>query len=212
MSRHLARVLAGSVLITVSLLTASCGGSDDAAPTTAASSDSSAPAADTQTVSSSGFSFAVPSDFSEVAASDVNGDDSTYADLADRLGVTTEQFDQAIKSVDLFLFSDDGPTDGFLDNINVIEQQGELPGDDELEAQFGQLGATGIEIEHTDTDAGEVADITYDLEVSGQQIAGRGILVSTDDGSVVTITVSAGERDTADEIGDQIVDTLAPAS
>lgn len=208
MSRQLVRALAGCAVTAVCLLTASCGGSDDASPTTPASSA----AADTQTVTSSGFAFDVPTDFSEIDASDVDGDDSTYADLADRLGVTIEQFDQAIQAVDLFLFSDDGPKDGFLDNINVIEQQGELPGDDELEAQFGQLGATGIEIEHSDTDAGEVADITYDLEVSGQQVAGRGMLLSTDDGSVVTITVSAGERDTADQIGGVIVDTLAPAS
>ncbi len=209
MSRELARVLAGCAAAAACLLTASCGGSDDASPKPAAAS-SSAP--DTRTVSSSGVSFDVPAGYSEVDASDVSGDDATYADLAERLGVTTAEFGQAMKSVDLFLFSDEGPKDGFLDNINVIEQPGELPGDDVLKAQFGQLGATVNDIQRTDTDAGEVADIDYDLEVKGHQVAGRGVLLSTDDGNVVTITVSAGERDDASELGDQIVATLTPAS
>ena len=50
-------------------------------------------------------------------------------DLAEGLGLTTEQFEQTIRNVDLFLVDGDGPEDGFLDNINVIGQTGTLPGD-----------------------------------------------------------------------------------
>jgi hypothetical protein len=195
---------------------AACSGSDDSSDGGGAGggAGSGGGGGDTSTVSSSGLSFDVPSNYSDVDTDDLkdNTDDgSRYDEVTESLGITTEQFEQYLETVDLFLFSDEESAGGFVDNINVIRQEGDLPDDATLEQQFAAIGAKVADVAHTDSDLGDIADLTYTLSVQDADVAGRAILVPTD-GGVVSITVSAVGRDAADEIGDRIVDTLAEDS
>jgi hypothetical protein len=199
------------------LLATSCSGSDgdgdagDGEPTAASSSSGS----DAETVASGGVTFEVPSGFSTVDADDIADDEDfeeRYGDIVADLGVTTDQFRAQLSTVDVFLFDDGGPENGFLDNVNAIAQDGgTAPDDDEIQSAYGQMGAELGEIRHPDSPVGEVVDVDYTLPVQDTDVAGRAILVTTDDG-VVTITVSTGEREAADALGDGILDSLAEAS
>jgi hypothetical protein len=214
-SVKLARALAVPTTLAC-LLLAGCSSDDEPDASSTSSADASSDASDTdgKSVTVDGLTFEAPEGYREVDPDDVAGgqdDNDVLSDLADNMGVSTDQFLQLMRSVDLYLFDEDGAKNGFVDNINVLTQPGAVATDDQIQASFDQLGAHVEEITHETTDAGDVAQVDYTLDVQGATVAGRGMLVATDDG-VVNITVSTSDPDTSDEIADRIIDTLAKAS
>jgi hypothetical protein len=168
---------------------------------------------DTKTVNVDGLSFDAPASYRKIDGDDLTdgeGDNAALADLADRMGASTDQLTQMMRSVDLYLFSTDGADSGFVDNINVINQPGAVADDAEIKSSFDRIGATVQDIQHETTDAGEVAVLDYTLDVKNSTVQGRGMLVAVD-GGVINITVSTTDVATSDDISDRIIDTLDTA-
>lgn len=183
---------------------------------TGCSSDDSTPEPDSGTdaanqVSALGISFEAPEGWESLDPDEADIPDTEAESLAEGLGLTPEQFEQTIRNVDLFMVDGDGPQDGFLSNINVLGQTGQLPEDAALESQFAAIGAEVLEVSHEDTPVGDVAALEYSLSVGDRTIEGVSYLVQRAD-EVVTVTVSTPDRAESDDIGATILDTLAEAS
>lgn len=219
MSRTLAAA-AAALLLLLTGCSSDDSGSDDSSDSSSSSSgssgssDSSASAdsadSDVHQVSGAGLTFVVPDNLEEIGADEVADDtegDDKVALVAAEMGMTAEQFNQYMKQVDLFLFDKDSEGD-FTTNVNVIPFPVSLPPQRELEKQLQQVGAEIGDTQQVETDAGDVTTISYSLEMAGTAIEGQGIYV--DLGSeAASITVSSADRDTADEIADGIVGSLA---
>lgn len=227
MRRHLVTTAA----LSLSLALVGCSGSDDdnestssdtptaeATPTespdvdeTEEPEETEAPEVDGEQVSAAGVTFVVPRGWQTVDASDVaeeSGGSEASADMAERLGMTPEQFAQVMANVDLYAVSGDGPVDGFMDNINVISEEGVQVGDPELvEQQLQAIDADVESVETVETSVGEGVLAIYQLSSGGQTFSGQGLQVATGDGAV-TITVSAGQPDNASDIMAMVMATL----
>jgi hypothetical protein len=161
-------------------------------------------------VSALGIGFVPPEGWEELAAEDANIPDAEAEELAGGLGLTPEQFQQTVQSVDLFVVDGEGPQDGFLSNINVLGQTGALPPQDQLEQQFAGIGAQEVAVSTEDSEVGEITAVEYSLAVQDNTVEGVSYLFARDD-EVVTITVSTPDRAQTEEIGAQILDTLVEA-
>lgn len=220
MSRVLVRVLIVPAVLAC-LFLASCSSDDSGSGDAEAPADSAGSAGgesskgDTKTVSAAGLSFEVPSGYTTVDADDVadgSKENAEVEEMAGRMGMSADQFIQTMSQVELYLMSDDRGTKGFVDNVNVVEQTGTLPEDAQIEQQFSQIGAEVSDVERVSTDAGEAVVLDYTFEIGKIAVTGRGILVETEPGTVVTTTVSATEAGVTADLGDRIVDTLSKAS
>jgi hypothetical protein len=187
-----------------------CSSGDDSSEAGGGSSTGS----DTKRVSAVGVSFEVPAGWQELEAKEVAegaGENSKIGELADQMGLTPEQFEQTMASVDLMVVSDEGARAGFLDNVTVLQAAGHVPNDEQLKLQFLQIGADVHDISHERTELGDTTLLVYELEAADLHVQGEAVFVETDEGAV-SLTVSATERDTADEIAGGIVDSLAKTS
>ena len=196
--------LLAPLLLSVVLASGGCSGTGGGSGDGGSDNDSSA-----NEVSVLGIAFEVPDGWEELELED--GDlPEEAAGLAEGLGLTPEQFDQAVRSVDLFVVDGDGPENGFLSNVNVLDQAGAMPSDDQIEQQF-QTIAEEVEVTHEDTSVGDVVAVQYSLKVQDHGVEGVAYLFSQDD-EVINITVSTPDREESQEIGDGIIATLAEAS
>ncbi|MGZ6763872.1 MAG: hypothetical protein ACXVEH_10855 [Nocardioides sp.] len=229
MSRIPARPALLAALLPV-LLTG-CGGGDSSTPAASSTSSTSSTASssptgsatatasdaatgDTRTVTADGLSFSVPAGWTSVDSKDVAdsaGGSDEFTQMADAMGLTAEQFRATMRSVDLFVFTDQGATGGMLDNVNVLHSGGSMPSDGALRLQFLHLGAKILDVRHVTTDAGEARVVRYTLAVGANEINGEAVAIDSS-GSVVSITVSAVSRETADSVGGLVLDSLAPAA
>ncbi len=125
--------------------------------------------------------------------------------------MTAEELQATVQQVDLFVVDGDGPQENFLSNINVLEQEGRLPEDAEIESQFSQMGAQVLDVTHEDSEVGDVTAVEYSLQVQDDTVEGVSYLVARGD-QVVTVTVSTPDRAQSAEIGDAIIASLAEAS
>lgn len=154
-----------------------------------------------------GVSFEAPDGWESLEADQAGTPD---ADVAEGLGMTAEQLEQTIAAVDLFVVDGDGPQEGFLSNINVLEQDGELPADAVIEEQFGQMGATVNGVTHPEAGIDDVTAVDYTLQVDPNVVEGISYLVPLGD-QVVTITVSTPDRAQSTEIGEAVLASLTEA-
>lgn len=149
-------------------------------------------------VESSGISFEVPKGWLELKASDLAaglGDSEVFKELAARSGLDPDQLLGMMKSIDLYLVSDEGAHAGFVDNINVVGQPISLQNDSQIELGLLTLGATNVDVRHESTDAGDATVASYELDFSGRHAAATVIVVGTGDGSAA-VTVSASNAQT----------------
>ena len=217
MSRTLSqqsRCRSALVAALICLTSAGCSADDGSSRGGTSSGGGTSSEADTRRVSAAGISFEAPEGWEELDAAEVAegaGENSTVGEIADSMGVTPDQFEQMMASIDLFLFSDEGAQHGFLDNVNVLQIPGRMPNDEQLKLQFLQFGADVRDVSHQETELGDAAVVVYEAEFSGRAVQGEGIYVDVGDGPVA-VTVSAFDRDTTAEVADQILDTLAEAS
>ena len=224
--------LAAILLVAVVALTAGgCGSSSDESATTSGTSTPTAAATpdgsttggwgapgvgseteETRTVSVGGVSFDVPAGWTDIDAADVaeaRKDSPAMAELGDRAGLTPDQVRQLFEQVDLFLFSDDGARQGFLDNINVIAlDDSDLPGMAEVRLQLLQLDADIESVDQVATDLGDAIVADYRLPVGSTTVAGRSAMLAVE-GGTVTVTVSALDPELADQLRDRVLTTLA---
>ena len=217
--RRTLRLLAPLLLVTVVGL-AGCssdesepsgsGGSESSSEGSEGADDSDGGAAAEGQVSALGIGFVPPEGWEELAAEDANLPDAEAEELAGGLGLTPEQFQQTVQSVDLFVVDGEGPQDDFLSNINVLGQTGALPPEDQLEQQFAGIGAQEVAVSTEDSEVGEITAVEYSLAVQSNTVEGVSYLFARDD-EVVTITVSTPDRAQTEEIGAQILDTLVEA-
>ena len=179
------------------------------------SGDDAGTSSDTKRVSAAGISFEVPAGWHEVDAEDVAegaGKDTRMGDLVEQSGLSLDQFQKMMRRVDLMVVSDEGAQEGFVDNIGVLPIPGRLPSDKQLKRVMMRGGGLDVlDISHEQTEMGEATVVVYELEMPGRQLHDEAIVVDAVAG-LVSVTVSASSRGTADDIGDQIIDTLAEAS
>lgn len=165
-------------------------------------------------VSAVGVSFEVPEGWEELDAAELAdgaGDTPQMAEMADGMGITPDQLEQTVRMMDLFLVSGEGAQHGFLDNLNVLQVPGPVPNESQVKLSFLQLGAEIEDITHERTGLGDTIDVRYLFEIGDARVQGEAIFVEVDD-KPVSVTISASDRDTTDEIADQVLDTLAEAS
>jgi hypothetical protein len=169
---------------------------------------------DTKRVSAAGLSFEAPEGWEELDAAELaegSGEGSAMAEVAEGMGVNADQLEQMVRSLDLMLVSDEGADNGLLANLNVLRVPGPMPNDTQVKLQFMHFGADVKRISHERSDLGDTTVVVYELEVTGKTAQGEALFVDVG-GSPVSVTVTASERETTDEIADRIVDTLAEAS
>lgn len=205
-TRHTPQLLASLLAATV-LALAGCSSESDGGGDGSGSDGGSG-----NEFSALGVSFEAPEGWESLDPEDTGLTEEGSGEIAEGLGMTAEQLTQAVQSVDLFVVDGGGPQDGFLSNINVLGQPGQLPPEDQIEEQFTALGAQVVDVTTEDTEVGEVTAVQYSLDVQDNTVEGVSYLFAQDEEVVVTITVSTQDRATSTEIGDAIVDSLATAS
>jgi hypothetical protein len=130
--------------------------------------------------------------------------------VADAMGLTSEQLVATVAATDLMLVSTDGMAQGFADNVNVVSIPGPVPGDEQLRQQFLAVGAGIRGIEHGRTGLGDAVSLAYDLQVGDLAVAGEVVMVEVG-GRTTTVTVSALDRDVTRTVAQRVRDTLAAA-
>jgi hypothetical protein len=184
-------------------------------PLAGCSGDGDLTSSDTKRVSVAGISFEVPASWEEVDPEDLAGDAEANAlmgDLAEQSGLSLDQFERMMSELDLLLMSGEGAQQGFVDNIGVLPIPGPMPSDHQLKR--GMMRGGGLEvldISHEQTPLGDVTVVVYELEMPGRLLHDEAIVFETAEG-LLSVTVSASDRGTAADMGDQIVDSLAEAS
>lgn len=169
---------------------------------------------DTRRVSAAGISFEVPEGWEELDAEEVAegaGDNATFGEVAEGMGMTADQLEQTMKSVDLMVFSDEGAQHGFLDNVNVLQTPGRMPNDEQVKLQFMTLGADVHDVSHEQTELGDTTVVDYEIKYVDLSVHGRAVYVDAGRGPV-GVTVTAFDGDTTEDVADRILDTLAKAS
>lgn len=202
-SRRTSRALVATLASAVLGLTACSNGAEGG-------DEGAGSAASGNEFTAAGIVFDAPAGWEELDPDDAEVSGDGAGDIAEGLGMTPEQLQEAVSQVDLFVVDGTGPKENFLDNINVLEQQGQLPADDDIEQEFTGLGASVLDVTREETDAGEVTAVSYELDASGTTVHGASYLLARDE-QVVTITVSTSDRARTAEIGEQVLGTLAEA-
>ena len=159
-------------------------------------------------------SFDLPSDWKEFdrdKMQDAMKDSSVMKDMEDRMGVTSEQFQQMMASNIVLYVTAPEAEDGFVSNVNALVIDQEMPSADEFQQQFESLGATDVQTEEASTDAGDGYTTTYTLATQGVEAHGEAISIDTPDG-VVVITISTVDAGDTEALADGVVDSLARTS
>jgi hypothetical protein len=161
----------------------------------------------------SGVTFHAPKGWSAISRKTVAGAADDIAkvngipEMANRMGMTTEQLMDQIKKLDVFVAAP-AATDGFLGNLNAIHVAGNLPSDGTLELQYRGLGAKEITVEVERTDFGPVRVVHYLLPLGAAKIRG-GVVALESDGDVVFVTISTNSAKQTDAVLDHVLETLA---
>jgi hypothetical protein len=171
--------------------------------------------ADTKRVSAAGISFRVPAGWEEVDPEDVTEgveQENRMADLIEQSGLTPDQFRRMMSNIDLLLMSDERPQPGFVDNVGVLPIPGRMPSDRLLRRELTRGGGLDVlDVFHEQTQLGDATVVVYQQELADHRIHNEAVVAETADG-LVSVTISASTRETADEIADGILNTLAETS
>lgn len=163
-------------------------------------------------------SFELPEDWAVLDQDQVgekvgDEDNPVVEDLADRMGLDPAALAQQMQAVELFAAAPGGAVDGFVTNVNVVEQAsppGGVPEGDGLRPQLETFADEVGDIEPLEAGDLEGVRATYVLETGGQRVNGVQLYVEVDD-QVSIITVSARDADDAEDVADTIEDSLALA-
>lgn len=210
------RALPLPLLLVTALLLAGCGGGDEEVEGLAVESS----VGSGETVGTDVVDFELPEGWAVLdtdAARDRAGSEGNplIDDLSGRMGVTEDQLAEQMKALELFAAAPGGAVDGFLTNVNVVEQPlppGGLPGPEAMRPELMVFADEVGEIEPLDPGSGlDGLRATYLVESGGRTINGVQLYAEIDD-TLVIITVSATEATTAAEVADLVESTLEVAS
>ena len=152
--------------------------------------------------------FELPEDweeFDQEKAAEVASDPNNP--FIERLGMEPAQFEAMLQSqMELFVTAPHA-RDGFLDNVNVIVFDEEMPSAAQLEMQFRSVGATDIESDDLETEVGDGHSVDYTISNDDLTVHGNALVVEVGD-SVLLITTSASDGDDTDEVSDHIAESL----
>jgi hypothetical protein len=127
-------------------------------------------------------------------------------EIADRLGVTVQQFKQVFGNVELFLAGP--PVKGFAPNMNaLVLPVVEMPSDAAIEAEIGRLASGPPTVRHIKTPVGNAVDMAYSMKAQGRTIHAHSLLLDTQDG-VLDLTISALEEATAAALTNMVLETV----
>jgi len=147
----------------------------------------------------------------ERAGSDAN---PMLEEMSERLGLTPEQLASQMDAVELYAAAPGGAVDGFLTNVNLIEQPmppGGLPDAEglrpELMAFADEVGDIGA-FESEGGLAGLRAE--YTVASDGLEVRGQQLYVEVED-QLVIISVSAARAEDAAEVADLVEQSLGAA-
>ena len=163
---------------------------------------------DPDTVYVQGLSFARVAGFEGIEATDfansvkANTAAHTYAAP---LGMDEATFMQTMAAFDLYLI-DSKAKRAYPDNISVSSADGAMPDDEQFTSQLAADGAKRVQVDHVETDIGEVTTATFTLRVGRRTAYGEAILV--DHHGPVVITCSSSRAKGAARLADQVLDTL----
>ena len=200
--------------VLVALLLAGCGGGDDDSPVEDVEVESTPDAG--EAVSTDLVSFELPEGWAvldseqarEKAGSDAN---PMLGELADRMGMSEDQLSAQMEAIELFAAAPGGAVDGFLTNVNVIEQPsppGGVPEGDGMRMELMTFADEVGDIEPIDADGIEGVRAEYSFATGDLSLHGVQLYVEAGD-EIAIITVSATEADDADEVAEAIEDSLA---
>jgi hypothetical protein len=173
--------------------------------------DGTSESAETKRVSAAGISFEVPAGWEEVDPEGVAedaGDDSAFSEYADQLGIPPDQLEQAMGGFDLVMVNGEDEPPG---NLNVVRVPGRMPTDRQTKRIIRRIGGDVHEVSREQTELGATVLVVYELDVNGTQIPGQTIYVDAGDG-LLSISFGSEDDDTADDLADRILDTVANAS
>lgn len=196
-------------------------GSSSGAATSGATSPSSTSAGGTGaglptgtklvTAPTAGVRFAVPSGWSKVDATllDNPASKKQLEPMATKLGMTADQLvTQFSARADVVVVDLSGKS-SFADNVNVAKAElPVLPTKEQADTEFKKIGATPVGFDTIRTPLGAGAQERYTLPVGGQTAYGVGMFVPSGSGSYRNITVSAGDRASAEKIARDIATSM----
>ena len=180
--------------------------SDSASDSASDTGDDSAATGNTATAPKAGVKFDLPEGWQAIDPANVSAN-AEAPKLAEKLGITVEQFEQQLKALDLFAQNDSG------ENLNVVSGTvPALPSADEIKQQYQTgLGFTVSSTEDVSTPVGDGIRLEWDLpENSTSNTAGAGVFVDVD-GTVVNISVTASSAESAAKVLDTVLATITTA-
>ena len=162
--------------------------------------------------SSLGITFAVPETYTVLDPAEL-GDDfyqgAAIEELAARAGLTIEEFERFLKEVvELYVFAP-AAAEGFVDNVTVASVPSpDLPTAEQLQQTFEGLGAQNLTVDPGSQRGLDYLQSVYELPIGQQVVYGADLHILID-GTPVEITATAGTRQTADDLGALVLDTVA---
>lgn len=148
---------------------------------------------------------------SERAGSD---DNPMLEEMSERLGLTTEQLASQMDAVELYAAAPGGAVDGFLTNVNLIEQPmppGGLPDPEGLRPELMAFADEVGDIEAFESEGGLAGlRAEYAVASGGLEVRGEQLYVEVED-QLVIISVSAARSEDAAEVADLVEESLGAA-
>lgn len=161
-----------------------------------------------QTIDEVSLKFAVPAGWSAINPKKLiaSGDTSVFDEMAEKMGVTPQQMQQAVGTADLVLLA--APKEGYADNVTglVVPLAG-LPTEAQLKSQMGQASDEEVTVTTAESPAGPTITASYVLTVGTKAVQGRSLFVEGEDG-VLNLAVSALDADLSTEVTDVIRSTI----
>lgn len=139
-------------------------------------------------------------------------DNPVVTDLAERMGIPPTDLAQQMQGIELFAAAPGGAVDGFVTNVNVIEQPlppGGVPEGDDLRPQLEAFADEVGTLDPIDTDDAEGVRATYSLTTGGASVNGVQFYIEAGD-ELSIITVTATRAEDAADVADAIEDSLVP--
>lgn len=155
-----------------------------------------------------GVRFAVPETWTvnDPAKVLAQGDPDAIEKVAEALGVTASQFEDAAKSTELYVM---GPTrNGFSPNISVMPNSlTSMPTSAAMASDMESIGAKVGTARNATTPLGDAVVLPYTIQLGAYTVEGRLIAAETPNG-VAAMGVSHTSAERADALTEQILATL----